>query len=130
MNLQIVIVDDDAVILFLHKILIQKSSLPSAVKAFANPLEALDYVQQKSTENHVLLFLDINMPLLSGWEFLDRLQNYTYTQNIYVVMVTSSINFNDREKAEMYKNVIGYEEKPLSKEACENIFYKMASLLN
>ena len=129
MNLDVVVIDDDAVVLFLHKILIKKSALPSKVADFIDAETALKFVEERSRDNKLLLFLDINMPKLTGWDFLDKLNNITYSENVFVVMVTSSINSSDRELAKHYDRVIDYREKPLSKQACEEIYFKITSLL-
>ncbi len=67
---------------------------------------------------------------MSGWDFLDKMAADECDQNVWVVMVTSSINSSDRKKAEKYPNVIEYLEKPLSKEACEDLHNKVQHLLN
>lgn len=130
MDLDVVVIDDDAVVLFLHKVLIQKSELPSNVNDFLNAEEALDFVRQRTAKKHLLIFLDINMPELSGWEFLEQLEQLPLAKKVFVVMVTSSINWSDRKRAEKYPNVIDYREKPLSKTACEEIYNKLLPMMN
>lgn len=125
MKLDVVVIDDDAVVLFLHKVLIKKSPLASSVKDFQDAGEALQYVTQRSKIGKLLIFLDINMPGLSGWDFLDRLEQLPTCENFFVVMVTSSINSSDRLQAEKYSRVIDYREKPLSKQACDEIYLKL-----
>ena len=129
MNLDVVVIDDDAVVLFLHKVLIQKSALPSQVFDFPNAGDALEFVIERSQKNHLLIFLDINMPDMNGWEFLDRLAQLASPKKIFVVMVTSSINYSDRKRAEQYSLVIDFREKPLSRQACEEIHNKLLPLL-
>lgn len=130
MNLEVVIVDDDAVVLFLHKVLIKKSPFLSTVKDFLDSGEALTYVSERSKDYRLLVFLDINMPGINGWDFLDQLEQLSSSENVYVVMVTSSINWSDRRQAEKYPRVIDYREKPLSKQACEEVYMKLLSKLN
>lgn len=131
MNTDIVIIDDDAVVLILHKILIQKSPLSSPLYCFDNASDAYSYLYNRQSKNPILVLLDINMPEMSGWDFLDRISNEDCDdQNVWVVMVTSSINSSDREKAENYPQVIDYLEKPLSREACEQLHAKVQYLLN
>lgn len=130
MNIDVVVIDDDAVVLFLHKVLIKKSPLPSNVKDFLDAGEALNYVTQLSRDQNVLVFLDINMPGINGWDFLNLLQQVPASENIFVVMVTSSINWSDRLQAKKYAHVIDYKEKPLSREACEEIYTQLLHKLN
>ncbi|MDX1601667.1 MAG: response regulator [Salinimicrobium sediminis] len=129
MDLDVVVIDDDAVVLFLHKVLIQKSSLPSNVNAFSNAGQALEFMRQRSTRKNLLIFLDINMPDINGWDFLDYLNRLSFSKKIFVVMVTSSINRSDRNRAEQYPLILDYLEKPLSKQACEELYMKLLPLL-
>lgn len=129
MDMDIVVIDDDAVVLFLHKILIQKSELPSSVHDFKSAAEAFEYIHgQNSAKKLLLVFLDINMPEMNGWEFLDKLQKRIFKPNILVVMVTSSINESDREKATTYPGIIGFIEKPLSTQDCNEIHLRVQEI--
>ena len=62
-----------------------------------------------------LLFLDINMPIMNGWQFLEQLEliNTSAIQDIKVVILTSSMSENDKKKSEAYKSVKKYVTKPL-----------------
>lgn len=130
MNADVVIVDDDAVVLFLHKILVQRSSLSSSLHCFDNGLDAYYFLCSRNSEDPIIVLLDINMPTMSGWDFLDKMVANGCNQNVWVVMVTSSINSSDRQKAKKYPNVIDYLEKPLSKEACANLHARVRHLFN
>lgn len=130
MNPDVIVIDDDAVVLFLHKVLIKRSKLSTNVRDFLYAEDALKFIRQRKSENPLLIFLDINMPICNGWEFLDEMGQSSISSRTFVVMVTSSINESDREKAGKYPQVIDYCEKPLSKQACENIYFKLLSYLN
>ena len=130
MEFKVVIVDDDSVVLFLHKVLIDRSVLPSAEGSFKNGKEALEYISNDGVrDSPYLVLLDINMPVMNGWDFLEAIQDKEYKENIFVAMVTSSINSNDLEHASQYSQVIDYLEKPLRKEACESLYQKMKEKL-
>lgn len=130
MDFNIVIVDDDAVVLFLHKILIEKSCLPSTTCSFKNGKEALDYIQKNTSTKPALVLLDINMPVMNGWEFLDEIRDLNEGKEVYVAMLTSSINSIDVNNAQKYPQVIEYLEKPLTKKTCDELFQKMRILLS
>jgi hypothetical protein len=53
---------------------------------------------------------------MNSWQMLDILHTFPYCDRIYVVIVTSSIDLADHEKAKTYKQVIGYFEKPINAE--------------
>tara|TARA_Y100001963_G_C6759032_1_gene438419 strand:- start:1705 stop:1920 length:216 start_codon:yes stop_codon:yes gene_type:complete len=59
------------------------------------------------------------MPLMSGWEFLDKIKKHVLYDQIHVIMVTSSIDQKDRSRAETYQRVIDYIEKPVTVKHCE-----------
>ena len=125
MNLDIVIVDDDPIVLFLHKTLIKKSQDSSPVHAFENPEEALYHLIGKKESTSFLILLDINMPVMNGWEFLEHLRKIKFSHKIFVAMVTSSINRSDKQKAADYPRIVSFLEKPLSKTAFLELFTKI-----
>lgn len=131
MDFKVVIVDDDSVVLFLHKVLLERSVLPPAEGSFKNGKEALDYISKDGIRHTpYLVLLDINMPVMNGWDFLEAIQDQEYKDNIFVAMVTSSINTKDREHALKYAQVIDYIEKPLQKDTCMNLYKKMQEKLD
>jgi CheY-like chemotaxis protein len=120
MKVETLIVDDDEMVVFLHKIAVVESGLSTNPVVAFNGQQALDLINLP--ENHETVFLvllDINMPELDGWDFLEAIQSLN--ASIYVVMVTSSVDSRDKKKAKSYKQVIDYLEKPLSVTACVHI---------
>lgn len=117
MSLKILLVDDDEMILFLHKMVIEMSGQSVETTNFENGKKVFDYLNSNYsvTENYLIL-LDINMPEMDGWGFLDAIQAMPYAFTIKVVMVSSSIDIADRNKAMQYRQVIDYIEKPLDDE--------------
>lgn len=115
MSLDIIIVDDDAIVLFLHKTLISKTQDDFPVFAFESAEEALFHVINKKEESSFLILLDINMPAMNGWQFLEQLQDIHFSHQVFVAMVTSSINKADKIKAQDYPSIISFLEKPLSR---------------
>ena len=120
MSLKVLIIDDDEVVLYIHKVIVMNSNLSRDPMTFLNGKKTLDYlVTHYTPENQYLLLLDINMPIMNGWELLEAIKNHGFTDNISVIMATSSINQTDRELAAKYIQVIAYAEKPISEETCE-----------
>lgn len=119
-NLKTLVIDDDEIVLFLHDLMIRESGLSSAPLSFSNGADALDYLKQNYKEkDSYLVFLDINMPVMNGWQFLDIVEELKY--DLTVIIVSSSIDSADYDKAKLYKVVKEYAPKPLSIETCVRI---------
>jgi CheY-like chemotaxis protein len=85
------------------------------LKIVENGAEA---VQAWKQEDWDVLLMDINMPVMDGWQFLDSLGKLENPPLVHVVIVTSSIDTIDKRKATKYPQVIGFFEKPLTQENC------------
>lgn len=117
---EFIIIDDDKISNLLCRISIKSSFPESNITAFSLPDEGLAYIADVYSnvvnKAPIILLLDINMPVWSGWEFLEnfeKLENLRTAFNIYIM--SSSIDENDVERAEANKNVIGYIKKPFTK---------------
>jgi CheY-like chemotaxis protein len=125
---QVFIVDDDFVTVKLHKITLAKTGLSDAPQAFYNGKEAFDFFMANHNPAHkYLVFLDINMPLMNGWELLDKMEHYRIDYNFSVVMASSSIDPDDKAKAMQYNCVVGFIEKPLNKLAIAEVLGSIAA---
>jgi CheY-like chemotaxis protein len=122
MSLRVLIVDDDEIVVFLHELVIVESGLADEPLSFADGKAALDYLNKNSSPGEqYLVFLDINMPLMNGWQLLDAVQESAYCDQVSVVMVTSSIDARDSEKAKDYSLIIDYLEKPINMEVLSRV---------
>lgn len=120
--LEILIVDDDRVVALLHKNQLRCSKIEPAPVICSNGREALDYLLKNDNPgNNFLILLDLNMPVVDGWKFLKKLRKNPPLANVYVVVVTSSINNKDYLKAQTYNSVIHFCRKPLSSECVSTI---------
>ena len=128
---KVLIVDDDPSVLFLHKIIIKSGRLHPAPVAFADPEEALARILENDAPgSKMLIFLDINMPKLTGWELLNQLESNILHMDIKVIMVTSSLDKEDRAKAKNYNLVLGFWEKPLTDENVTDLKESLGDWLN
>ena len=109
------IIDDDQVIILLHKVQLKKQLPDQPIYVFCDARAGLEsIVSLDSGGQKILIFLDINMPEMNGWEFLDQLQKHVNFSDIKVVIVTSSLSKSDKDKSLEYPLVIDYWEKPMA----------------
>ncbi|GAB3021133.1 response regulator [uncultured Cyclobacterium sp.] len=112
--MEIVLVDDDPIVILLQKKLMQKAGISHQIISFNNGEEALSFLTDKGNENKYLMFLDINMPGLSGWEVLDEFEKNNKGLELKVIIITSSIEDADRLKAKTYDRIVDFWVKPFS----------------
>ncbi|MBE7639201.1 MULTISPECIES: response regulator [Salegentibacter] len=122
--LEVIIVDDDQIVIFIQEKMIINHDIASNPISFRKATVALNYLdeqQQRNENKNFLIFLDINMPNINGWDFLKHLESHKENSNYHVVMVTSSINDKDRKEVEKYSMVRSFIEKPIASLDCEKI---------
>jgi CheY-like chemotaxis protein len=117
----LVLVDDDPLINKMHKMLLKKYHANIAVVDFNSPLKALEYIAIHHPE---LIFLDINMPEIDGWEFLNRLKNQSLKPK--VIILSSSIDPVEKNKAYSHDCVKDFISKPLTREKLNKLFLENA----
>ena len=118
----ILCIDDDAITLMLCKKVIIKSSFSHEIITAQNGEEALQYfktlkeVQNQSKGLPKLIFLDLKMTVMGGWEFLDYFNapEFAEFKNIKVVVLSSTIDPEDLEKSKQYPMVIDFLSKPIT----------------
>ena len=112
----IYVIEDDLITATTTKVLVEKTLWETQVQLYANGQRALHQLTaalQTGANLPDLILLDLNMPLMDGWEFLDAFSRLPLTHPICVLLLTSSINPEDRARAARYQAVAGYFTKPL-----------------
>lgn len=120
---QILCVDDDPITLMLCKKVIIKASFSNEIITSQNGEEALHYfntLKYANTEqlkkHPQLIFLDLNMPVMGGWEFLDHFNSEAFSEfkNIKIIVLSSTIDPEDMAKSKTYPMVIDFLSKPIT----------------
>lgn len=131
----ILCVDDDPITLMLCKMVINKAAFSKEIITSKNGEEALNYFKtlkennagDQSKKPPQLIFLDLNMPVMGGWEFLETFKTAEYLDfnTINVIILSSTIDPDDLEKAKKYPMVLDFLSKPISKEMLEYVKNKI-----
>ena len=111
------IIDDDKLTVKLISILVSKNKFCEEIQSFNNAQDAIDKLKQNASNNGVLpdaILLDLNMPAMDGWQFLDEFMLLPIKKEISIFIMTSSIDPVDIEMAKKYKIVKDYVEKPIT----------------
>ena len=128
----ILCVDDDPITLMLCKMVISKADFAREIVTAKDGEEAIKYFDEL-TLNHLgsdigqypqLIFLDLNMPVMGGWEFLDAFVAQGYHEifsETKVIVLSSTIDPTDIAKARTYPMVRDFMSKPITREMLENL---------
>ena len=119
-------IDDDTVFQFTAKILLKKKFNLTNILLFNNGKEAFDYIETNKSNQNILpeiVFVDINMPVMNGWEFIERITPYSNSllKGIEVYLVSSSIDQRDINKSKEYELIKEFISKPLSMSTFEKL---------
>ena len=117
----ILFIDDDAATNFLHNRTADYADCAKKVMTFESAVNALEYLKANDSEDYIrpnLIFLDINMPVMNGWEFIDEYNNLdeSLRSDFVLVMLTTSLNPLDKTKAESLNLISDFQSKPLRSE--------------
>jgi CheY-like chemotaxis protein len=114
-----IVIDDDKINNVTCRRVIINTLADAYVQTFTDPEIALEYLSTMRAESagaEIILLLDITMPKLTGWDFLDAFEHFDpdLKARFKIYMLSSSGDEKDKARAATYKNVCGYIEKPFS----------------
>ncbi len=116
-TINLLVIDDDDINIFIIKKIVEKTGYKISMTAKSNGQLAIDYIKETLENNQTLpqlILIDINMPVMNGWEFVEAYTGLNVTEDINLYILSSSVYENDIEKTKSYNNVKGFISKPLS----------------
>lgn len=122
------IIDDDDLYVFICRKMLNKLGLENyLIESFPNGKAGLDSIKNRDEKDLLpsLILLDINMPIMNGWDFLDEINPYLkkLPENLTIAILSSSVEPSDREKALSYNEVSEYISKPVNIEDLKRFLY-------
>lgn len=123
---KICLIDDDEIYIFLMKKLFIAMGVNNEVLSFLNGADAIEELIKLKNNDEILpsiILLDINMPIMDGWEFLKEFRKLhsNISQKIKVYIVSSSIANEDIEKSKTFPEIVDYLTKPVELETLVSI---------
>jgi CheY-like chemotaxis protein len=117
MSKTVIVIDDNEDDLLFAQISVERCGHPADLKGFLRAQDALAFLASGELVKPALVLLDINMPVMNGFDFLDAFERLPITSraNVMVVMLTSSIDEGDRQRAFSYASVKDYMRKPIER---------------
>jgi len=130
----VLFIDDDEPTNFLNQMVLEDAGCAGHIEIATSGEQALRYLNNlkghtKGKNSYPcpdLIFLDINMPAMNGWEFLNEYNNLEEEQkgNIVIIMLTTSLNPDDKLKANETPHITGFENKPLTEKKLNGLLRK------
>lgn len=117
----LLLIDDDEIFTFMTKRIIEKTNLAEQIKIFENGKQAIDFLKSVADRPELLpevIFLDLSMPILDGWGFLEEYIGLKpkFGKKITLYIISSSVSPRDHERAKNYSEVSDFIIKPMTKE--------------
>lgn len=116
------LIDDSESDINILELVLNYNNFSKKILKFSSAIEALSYLESPSSGIPDLIFLDLNMPVMNGFGFLDEVKKIPHLEEpLNVILLTSSDNIQDMEKAKHYLNIKKYLIKPITSAALENL---------
>ncbi len=115
----VLLIDDDNISNVFSSILIKKKCPQLEILILHSAIEAIKYLKDENNEKPMLIFLDLNMPVMNGWEFIEEFKKINL--KIDIVLLTSSSNLEDVIRSQEYNEIKQYLIKPITAENLKKV---------
>jgi response regulator RpfG family c-di-GMP phosphodiesterase len=124
-----ILIDDDPISCFICKKIIARTFQSINLVTFTCPVKGLEYLEDcnRAKQGKTVLFLDIHMPVLKGWDILEKIKNFddSFKSRLIVFILSSSLDPSDVLKAKVNPLVTSYFQKPLEEEHLKKVMELM-----
>ena len=130
MRFKTLIIDDDPIATMLLNKKLDLNGDGDIPLLFENGQQGIDYITSQPPNQNYLIFLDIHMPILDGWQFLQGLQSQNSTNNYFIYVTSSSVNPVEIQQADKFPEVVNFLSKPITHEQitqCKNLINRLKS---
>lgn len=119
----VLLLDDNPATNFIHKKFISRADRAEEIVAFQSGFDALDYLKSETKKGLELMLVDINMPIMDAWDFLEEFQKIEapHLKDTKVVLLSTSVSASELEKARQIDIISGLRLKPLTVKAVHEI---------
>ena len=124
------LIDDNEIDNLINQKMLEGTNFSERIQVYTSGKSALEYLQNLQRDKKLdtklipeIIFLDINMPLMDGFQFLAEFEklNNVITQHSKIVMLTTSINPSDKDESTKYKQVVIFVNKPLTQDYLDSL---------
>ena len=127
MSCRVMMIDDNDNDLLFTRLTLQRCGVPCEVQAFTHAQAALDHLRQSPAHRVDLILLDINMPVMNGFDFLEAFEQLPaeHRSGTRVAMLSSSADPGDRQRAAGFASVSDYLTKPLDRATAAGLLQRL-----
>lgn len=118
----VMLVDDDPMSNTYSTLVVKKQNPNTEVLTFNSGASALNYLKDESKPRPAIILLDLNMPVMNGWDFMEEYEKLNLA--IEVVVVTSSNDYEDRNRSQTFRGIIDYFVKPITVDNIRRLFLR------
>jgi two-component SAPR family response regulator len=115
-KLNFIVIDDSKLDCFIAEKIIQNTGKSNSVRTFQQATDALEYIKGITPDGEIIIFVDIQMPMMNGFEFVEAFEKLSpeVRSCCVIYMLSSSINENDIAKVKGYPSIKQFVNKPLT----------------